>query len=337
MFYLIRTRSDRQIICSIDLGIKVHSVRLRSTLLDREQKSTILSMMNSPGHYCNICSKDIASKVETASVRPNVRQFHNERFEVWRCPHCLSIHASNEVDLERYYRFYPFHNLRQLTVDWMLRAMYGKLVSRFKRNGLAVHHTILDYGCGSGALVEYLRSAGYPRAVGYDQYSEAYNDPNALERGYDWVISQDVLEHLVDPWEHFRVLQTLTRPGSSVAIGTPNAVSIDLGRSDQFIHTLHQPYHRHIFSRDALLEAGEKTGWKVVRYYPTMYTNTWIPFVNQRFLLHYFRCCDDNIDLALEPIHANNWRLWTPLTLFYALFGSVSAPETDGMAVFRVF
>jgi hypothetical protein len=132
-----------------------------------------------------------------------------------------------------------------------------------------------------------------------------------------------------------RALHAVTRPGSAIAIGTPNAASIDLSAPEQFVHTLHQPYHRHIFSRAALLYAGEKMGWKLARYYPTQYTNTWVPFVNANFLLYYFRSFDDTIDLALEPIHANSWRLWTPLTLYYALFGSCSAPETDGMAVFR--
>lgn len=285
--------------------------------------------------HCNICLKDNASRVEEASVHPNVRKFKNETFRVWRCPNCLSIHALDETDLDYYYRFYPFHDLKQSKVDWMLRAMYGKLLRRLKKAGLKSDAQILDYGCGSGAFVEYLQGEGYDHTAGFDEYREQYRDRRILERSYDLVISQDVLEHLPDPWELLRSLHAVTKPGSAIVIGTPNAASIDLGTPEQYIHTLHQPYHRHIFSRAALLDAGEKMGWKLVQYYPTMYTNTWVPFVNQTFLLHYFRCFDNTIDLALEPIQIKSWRLWTPVTLYCALMGSLHAPELDGMAVFR--
>jgi SAM-dependent methyltransferase len=285
--------------------------------------------------HCNICGKDCAARAEHASVHSNVRKFVSDAFAVWRCPHCLSIHAESEVDLEYYYRFYPFHDLKQSKVDWMLRAMYGKLLRRLRKAGLEKQHQILDYGCGSGAFVEYLHDAGYEYATGYDEYSEAYRNKNALERSYDMVFSQDVLEHIPDPWSLLRALHAVARPGAIIAIGTPNAASIDLGAPEKYRHTLHQPYHRHIFSRGALLDAGDKMGWNAIRYYPTMYTNTWVPFVNHKFLIHYFRCFDDTIDLALEPIKTNSWRLWTPVTLYYALFGCLNAPELDGMAVFQ--
>ena len=55
---------------------------------------------------CNVCDpKGVRiSRAETAVVRPNIRRLQNERFNVWRCPRCRSIHAADEVDLDAYYR-----------------------------------------------------------------------------------------------------------------------------------------------------------------------------------------------------------------------------------------
>jgi hypothetical protein len=101
------------------------------------------------------------------------------------------------------------------------------------------------------------------------------------------------------------------------------------------LHALHQPFHRHIFSARALHEAGQALGWSVERYYSTMYNKTLLPFLNPRFFLHYVRCLDDVWDLAAEPIHFDSYKLWTPVTLFFALFGYFFDRHTDIMVVFR--
>jgi len=217
----------------------------------------------------------------------------------------------------------------------MLKAMYRNLVNRLKKAGLRKEHTILDYGCGSGLLVDYLRSAGYSNAIGFDAYSSRFCDGRILDQTFDFIISQDVIEHVDEPWDLLQTLDRSSQPGTVIALGTPNAESIDMNDPERRVHTLHQPYHRHILSKTALLGVGEKLGWKRLRYYPTMYTNTLVPFVNIRFVTYYFSCFDNTLDLSLEPIQINSWRLWSPLTLFYGLFGYFFAPETDVMAVYQ--
>ena len=101
------------------------------------------------------------------------------------------------------------------------------------------------------------------------------------------------------------------------------------------MHTLHQPYHRHILSKRALQGLGKELGWELLEYYPTMYANTGVPGVNSAFLEHYFKCHDNNCDLAVEPIKLSSWKLYTPVTLAHFLFGSFWPPECDVMAVFR--
>lgn len=286
--------------------------------------------------HCNVCDNDVGGELERARVRSNVRKFRDENFEVWRCPECRSIHAAEEVDLGHYYAEYPFHKLAETDVDWMLGAMYGNLLKRLQRHGFAPDQSLIDYGCGSGHFLKLLASRGYRDVAGFDEYSDHYADRSVLDRKYDVAMSQDVLEHVESPREHMRDLGALAKPGGLVVIGTPNADSIDLADPEPRVHTLHQPYHRHIVSAEALRAMGQELGWELVHYYPTMYSNTRVPFVNTPFVTHYFRCFDNTVDLALEPIKFSSWKLWTPHTLWHAFAGSFFAPESDVMAVFRL-
>jgi 2-polyprenyl-3-methyl-5-hydroxy-6-metoxy-1,4-benzoquinol methylase len=285
---------------------------------------------------CNICNTTQTGQVEQASVRSNVRKFRDEQFRIWRCSACGSVHATDDVDLAHYYASYPFHSIGgDSDVDWMLQAMYRKQLKRLRAAGLKREHAVLDYGCGGGAFVKFLRKHGYTHVQGFDEYSDTFGDKRVLDARYDMILAQDLLEHVAEPWQLLETLSGLLAPAGVVAIGTPNADALDLTHPERRVHTLHQPYHRHIFSKRALLGIGDKLGWQLLQYYPTMYSNTFVPFVNARFLLHYFGCCDDTLDLANEPIQVGNLKLYTPITLFWALFGGFFAPETDVMVVYR--
>jgi 2-polyprenyl-3-methyl-5-hydroxy-6-metoxy-1,4-benzoquinol methylase len=282
---------------------------------------------------CAICGHVplAQERTEQAEVRSNVRAFQHQVFKVWRCGQCASIHARDEVDLAYYYRGYVFH---ALTVDWRLRLMYDNQVARLRTAGLKPGQRVLDYGCGSGHFVTHLRSRGYD-AVGYDEYSEQFAERSLLEARYDCVFSQDVIEHVPSPHALLDRFDGLVEKGGLIAIGTPEASAIDLRRPADFEHPLHQPYHRHILSKQALLSVAAKRGWQAVSYFPTQYSNTRYPFLNFRFYVYYARLHDNSLDVLIEPTRAWKLLLFLPVSLFWGLFGYFFAPQTDVMAMFR--
>lgn len=280
---------------------------------------------------CVMCETQTTGAEQTAAVHSNVRRFKDESFHLWRCSACGSLHARDEVDLAHYYGGYPFH---EMAIDWRLGSMYANMLRRLRDAGITTKHTILDYGCGGGTLVKYLQSRGY-NAVGYDEFSEKFRDPATLDRTYDAVIAQDVIEHVANPWDLAATFERLTKTGSVIVVGTPSADALDLGNAAAFAHALHQPYHRHILSKRALMSVGDKQGWALHRYYDTMYANTPVPFVNSRFVLHYLSCFDNTLDVAFDGIQINSWKLYSPVTLFHALFGYFFAPHTDVMAIWK--
>lgn len=282
---------------------------------------------------CIICRRRAGEgSVEQASVRSNVRAFRHETFALWRCPQCGTIHARDEVDLAHYYAKYPFHDL---PIDWRIAAMYDNFEARLVRAGLRPDHRILDYGCGSGHLVKHLRGAGYANVSGFDEYGKEFGDRAVLDERYDCIVSQDVIEHVASPSALLSEFERLTNPGAIIAVGTPNATAIDLRRPEDFVHTLHAPYHRHLLSREALLLLGERRKWSLVEYYPTMYSNTRVPFLNEAFYLHYTRLTDGTLDALMEPVRVGALLMKAPETLFYGFFGFFLSRHTDVMAIFR--
>jgi 2-polyprenyl-3-methyl-5-hydroxy-6-metoxy-1,4-benzoquinol methylase len=283
---------------------------------------------------CNICG-EASSQVEEGSVISNVRKFGDTKFRIWQCPKCRSVHATDEVDLAEAYRDYPYHQVgKRDDTRWFVNAGYRNLLRRLRGAGFRREHKLLDYGCGGGEFIEFLRERGY-QAFGFDEYSDTFNDRGVLDAKYDFILSQDVIEHVAEPWQHVHTLASLVKPGGVVAIGTPNAEVHDMRNPGVYHHALHQPYHRHILSKRALLSVGDRMGWKLLRFYPTMFAHTMFPFVNAHFFIHYCRTGDNTLDFALEPARLDNWKVYTLKGLYYALFGYFGVPEDNIMVVFR--
>ncbi len=278
-----------------------------------------------------MCGAEPAPVAETARVRSNVRAHRDQAFAVWRCGACRSIHAADEVDLDHYYRDYPFQRAQPSRV---LRHFHGRLGQRLRRAGAAADARVLDYGCGSGLLVDELRRRGAD-AHGYDRYTPGFADEAALARTYDVVLAQDVIEHVAAPRALLATLEGLGRPGGLIAIGTPDAAALDLGEPERFVHSLHQPYHRHILSGAALRAAAAARGWRLVRWYHTTYASSWVPTLNQPYLQRYLRAVDDTLDVAFDPPQVR-LAMFAPGALLDAAIGHWRSPPTDVMGVFQL-
>lgn len=283
--------------------------------------------------HCVICSARHSEKaVELAQVGCNVRAFQSERFTVWRCPGCASLHAREEVDLAHYYAGYPFHGMGR---DPRLDLVYANFLKRLRRAGLRPESKILDYGCGNGALIAFLRTRGYEHVSGFDAYNPAFSDRSVLEQRYDCIIAQDVIEHVPSPRELLRDLCERSLPGAMLAVGTPDAARIDLNRAPEFIHALHMPYHRHILSQQALTQLATESGFRSERVYRSMYTNTFVPGFNEAFYRHYARTLDNTLDAIVGPLVLRPLLSQLPRTLWLAFFGGFFSRGTDPTVIFR--
>lgn len=250
---------------------------------------------------CNLCENPgtLVEAKEIRSVPCHVRCFSNEVFTVWRCRNCDSLHSKEVVDLPLFYEHYPFKNHR---LDYHTRVAYGNRLRMLRRLGVRETDSILDFGCGKGLFVHFLRDHGFRRAQGFDTFIPEFADPSILSEQYDVVVSHDVIEHVEEPKDFLATLVGLTRENGTLVLGTPNATRIDLMNKRSLPVELSQPYHRHILSEKVLFRLAGGFGLEAIETSHRFYFDSLFPFVNTRFMWSYIAANDGMIDAAVEPV-----------------------------------
>lgn len=124
---------------------------------------------------------------------------------------------------------------------------------------------VLDYGCGNGLLVEFLRRNGI-KAEGFDRYLKnsteyLFNGDLAFSKGeYDVVTMVEVIEHTASPYLELQDIFHILKPGGILMVETSFTDSMDLD-TDVYIN----PHigHSTIFSHKGLDEEMLAKGFEV--------------------------------------------------------------------------
>lgn len=284
---------------------------------------------------CNVCGTAHDSRHdETADVPCHVRVFRGHLFRLWRCSVCRTIHCLDVVDLDYYYSKYPFSQAR---LDLVWRIFYMNLARRFIRHGMTPAHRFLDYGCANGLFCTALRGRGFRNVYGYDPYSanSAFADERVLEHApFDYILLQDVLEHVEDPNALLARLDRLLAVGGHILVGTPNAQKVDLSRPDVFRNELHAPYHLHIYTRSGVERMGQTLGWHAVKFYDRSYHDRPWFALNTRAAKTYQSLKDGSFDAFFEPFDIRT-ALGSPSFWFHAVFGYWLSYRSDMSLMFR--
>lgn len=287
---------------------------------------------------CLICHHHIDPNNRAAFVAfpCNVRAFAGEMFNVWQCPGCRSIHCLDVVDLPHYYAKYP---IAKAELTWPFRLIYGNLCKQLTRHGFSKTHSLLDYGCGNGIFVKYLRQRGFTNSYGYDPYApkEGFGSRAILQQGpFDYILLQDVIEHVEDPNALLYQLDALLAPGGYILIGTPNAANINLSKPNisDFYNEVHVPYHLHIYTRESLNSLGCRQGWESVDFFGKPYHDTLWPGLNARAWNEYQRLLDGTLDALYKSVKLSK-ALASYRFIFYAAFGYWLSFRTGMAMMFR--
>ncbi len=117
---------------------------------------------------------------------------------------------------------------------------YGFAKTELAKMLPTVRGRFLEIGCGDGATLEYLKSAGATYVAGVDVNADAITaarrrgldlvlaadvEKDGLpfsEHEFDCIVMADVLEHLVNPWETLRKLVGYLKGDGHVLLSMPN-------------------------------------------------------------------------------------------------------------------
>lgn len=271
---------------------------------------------------CLVCDyrTDAADPADTGRIRGNTARFRDSVFNLWQCPACQAIHSTDPVDMADIYSDYPLNSDR--TLDVFARGTYRNLLRRLTSEGLEKDHSIIDFGCGNGVFVQFLKEQGYTNVVGYDPFVPAFADPPSPPAGgFDCVIANDVIEHVDSPRQMMAECRDLVRRGGLLYIGTADSEGVqDMADLEGHIMRLHQPFHRVILTQQGLVDLGLALDLELVKTRKRSYMDTLMPFSNYRFLDEFNKAHGHVLDAALAP-DAAGIVARRPQLLFWALFG----------------
>jgi 2-polyprenyl-3-methyl-5-hydroxy-6-metoxy-1,4-benzoquinol methylase len=287
---------------------------------------------------CIHCDYQINSEhpPEIATFRCNVRAHLNDAFRVWRCPNCETIHCLEKVDLNFYYQGYP---MAQAELNFSIRACYRNILEQFKKHDFSPTHKLLDYGCANGIIIESFKELGFNHCYGYEPYDATgrFGNPDILQQGpFDYILLQDVLEHVEDPRQLLKQLDQVLAPGGYILIGMPRADRIDLTQPDcsDYGNVVHVPYHLFLLTPTGLEQMGREQGWQAVEFFGRAYHDTRWLGVNSRTWNAYQRLGDGAIDAIVEPIDLG-MALRSPDVLLSAMFGYWTSLHLHMAVMFR--
>lgn len=279
---------------------------------------------------CEVCGKH-NDRITAYQARSNVRRYKYNLYSVWRCASCSSLHCEKLDNYPSYYKDYP---IRRQRPGYFLDAWHTVILSRLTQAGMNHSSKILDFGCGSGLFLEFLKRNGYTNTAGFDPFIDRYKSREPLSQKYDAILTMDVIEHELNPNDHVGRLATLLKPGGLLCIETPNAEGIDLDNPEEFIHSLHLPYHVHILSKRALIDLCAFQGLAKVIDYDRWYMDAWKFGTSRRFIECFMKTHGNDMDSAFDPPQA--WKfLRHPSLILYFFFGYLlPLNKRDHMMIF---
>lgn len=183
-----------------------------------------------------------------------VEMFHQKEDIHW-CSSCGLYSSDIPPDTSLYDKSYcvKYQRYERTGFNEKLQEIRHRAVKYYAKNG-----RLLDFGCGSGAFINYANQNGFvARGFDINPYS-GFTDIGVLFGQYDVVTFWDVLEHLQDPLAVILGLKT-----KFVFACTPNAVFGDIRNIFNW-HHYYPGEHVHYFNKKSLEALFKAAGYKVI-------------------------------------------------------------------------
>ena len=117
--------------------------------------------------------------------------------------------------------------------------IYVMLQKALRERGLKPDATLLDVGCGTGALREFVkdfvaryegadvvRYPNYPAELPFHQINLDAQRLEVPDNSFDAAVALETIEHIENPRALVRELARVAKPGGIVAVTTPNNLSL---------------------------------------------------------------------------------------------------------------
>jgi len=154
-----------------------------------------------------------------------INGFHQDkRRQYQRCLVCSLVVVPKQFHLsaEKEKAQYDLHqnNPQDIRYRKFLSRAFEPLVGKLGRGAVG-----LDFGCGPGPAISVMGAEAGVKIENYDPYY--YNNPELLERKYNFITMTEVIEHVSEPGELLSQLAEMMQPGAILAVMTKRIIDQD--------------------------------------------------------------------------------------------------------------
>ena len=228
------------------------------------------------------CDCDSGKAVRLFDARDYIS---GDQFEIIQCSKCglaFTHPAPEDLEWRRYYpdAYYGDQSTSRFpkAIELLQTKLYGSRAREVERFASGKRGRVLDIGCGRGFLLRAFQARGWE--VAGTEVSEAaaahaqrklnlpvlvgtLDELPLAESSFDAAVMWHVLEHVERPNDALRTVNRLLRPSGVFLVAVPNLGSCEARMTrDKWFH-LDVPRHLTHFSRRALKQCLEATGFRI--------------------------------------------------------------------------
>jgi 2-polyprenyl-3-methyl-5-hydroxy-6-metoxy-1,4-benzoquinol methylase len=231
----------------------------------------------------------------------------HEEFEIWQCNKCtlrFTQPTPEEEEIAVYYKSEDYISHSD-TDKGVINSLYHKVRKRtlISKRKLIEKHTgavkgrILDIGCGTGAFLHTMQTAGWqirgvePEIDAREKAKLLYNldvhDSELLfdfeAETFDVVTMWHVLEHVQDLHEYINQTKKLLTPNGSLFVAVPNYTCYDQSVYKSYWAGYDVPRHLYHFSPDAMTSLLVKHELRLKSLKPMLFDSFYISMLSEKY------------------------------------------------------
>lgn len=252
---------------------------------------------------CPLCNHDVAF----AYLQVKDFTVSNKLFELVKCQSCGFVYTCNPPDNNQIGLYYQsdayishtdskkglFNKVYQSVRNFSIRHKLN-LVKLYSKRSIG---TILDYGCGTGSFLHYMKLNGWnvagiePDPTAQKKASELISqqvlNPDRLKslesNHFDVVTLWHVLEHVHELHSTLADLKRILKKNSILIIAVPNHLSWDAIHYKEYWAAYDVPRHLYHFNPDSMHQLLERHGFSRKSVKPMWFDAFYVSLLSEKY------------------------------------------------------
>lgn len=230
-----------------------------------------------------------------------------QQFSLVSCGNCrlvLTQDVPAQEEIGPYYQSQQYISHSDTRKGFINQLYHGvRKITLASKRKLVVRHTgmlngnLLDIGCGTGAFLHQMKTAGWnitglepddtARANALSLYGikalpshELYQLPQA---SFDAITLWHVLEHVHELTAYIKTIQQLLKPGGTLFIAVPNYTSADAAHYGKYWAAYDVPRHLYHFSPQSMKTLLRNFGLQVKSVKPMWFDSVYVSMLSEQY------------------------------------------------------